>query len=144
MAFVNELISEEDKQKIDWTQFKAWPFSQPYRPWKWTIDRMQDVFLVALEGRGPEGERPETYALYWHGDVIRLEAERNGKGMFANGVDMFWRLFNINIPQHLKQQRQEILTALREAIDAHGSIYEREQVKSVHIEIEENQGQSCQ
>lgn len=137
MAFVNELISDEDKQKIDWTKFKAWSFSNPHRPWKWTIDRERDVFLVALEGRGPDGERPETYALYWKGDVIRFEAERDGKGMFATGIDMFWKIFNACLPQQLEPQRQEILTVLREAIDAHGSIYEREQVKSVHIEIVE-------
>ena len=52
MAFVNELISEEDKQKIDWSKFIAWPFSKPHRPWKWTIDRERDVFLYLWNNRG--------------------------------------------------------------------------------------------
>lgn len=137
MTFVNELISDEDKKNIDWTKFKAWPFSEPHRPWKWTIDKNRDVFLVALEGRGRESERPETYALYWKGVVIRIEAERDGKGAFSTGIDMYWNVLNIEIPMSLKRQNQEILTTLKESLDAHGSIYEREQVRSVYIQIAE-------
>jgi hypothetical protein len=135
MAFVNELISEEDKQKIDWTKFKAWPFSDSHRPWKWTVDRERDVFLVMLCGRGREGEHPEVYALSWKGHFIRFEAESGGKGMFSTGVDMFWKIIKIDIPEKLKHRREEILEILKEAIDAHGSVYEREQIKSVHIEF---------
>jgi hypothetical protein len=135
MAFVNELINEEDKQKIDWTKFKAWTYSKPHRPWKWTIDRERDVFLVGLIGRGRENDHPEVYALSWKGNVIRFEAESEGKGYFASGVDMFWKIFNIYIPPYLEGQRQEILSTIKEAIDAYGATYKREQVKSVHIEI---------
>jgi hypothetical protein len=52
MAFINELISDEDKKKIDWTKFKAWPFTPSITPWKWTIDRERDVFLYHSEGVG--------------------------------------------------------------------------------------------
>jgi hypothetical protein len=88
MAFVNELISDADKQRIDWTNFKAWSYSDPHRPWKWTIDRECDVFLVMLAGRGREGEHPQIYALSWHGVVICFEAESGGEGTFATGVEM--------------------------------------------------------
>lgn len=135
MEFVNEIISEEEKRRIDWTQFKWWPSSDPHRPWKWTIDRDRDAFLVMLVGRGRDGDHPEIYAFYWKGDVIRFEAESDGKGMFATGVDMFWKVSNIEIPLHLQKQQEEILIALRAAIDAHGSIYDRENVKSVHVEF---------
>jgi hypothetical protein len=135
MTFINELIPEEDKQKIDWTQFKAWQFSKPHRPWKWTIDRDRDIFLVGLEGRGPDGERPETYALSWKGVVIRFEAERHSDSMATTNFDLFWKIFNIYIPPHLEGQYLEILDTLKEAIDAHGSTYKRDQVKSVHIDI---------
>lgn len=137
MAFVNELISDEDKKRIDWSKFKAWPHSDSHQPWKWTIDKQLNVFLVMLGGRGREEEHPETYALSWKGDVIRFEAERDGKDTFGTGVDMSWKIFHIAIPPNLEEQRQEILGVLREAIDAHGSIYKREQVKSVRIEIVE-------
>jgi hypothetical protein len=137
MAFVNELINNEDKQRIDWGKFRAWSFSDPHLPWKWTIDKGRDVFLVMLGGRGREGEHPETYALSWKGEVIRFEAERDGKGMLTTGVAMSWRIFNISIPQHLDRQRDEILIVLREAIASHGSVYDRERVASVHIEIAE-------
>ncbi|HSD40080.1 MAG TPA: hypothetical protein VLC92_21450 [Rhodocyclaceae bacterium] len=135
MAFVNELIGEEDKKKIDWTEFKWWERSDPHRPWKWTIDRERDVFLVGLVNRGRDGDHPEIYALSWKGGVIRFSAESGGQGMFTTGVDMFWKVFDIEIPSHLEIQRQEILSVLVEAIDAHGSVYDRSHVKSVHVDF---------
>lgn len=137
MAFINELIPEADKARIDWSKFKAYPFSDSHRPWKWTVDRERDVFLVALDqvGHDDTGTRPDVYALCWKGEVIRFEAQSSSKGVFATGVDMHWKISNIDIPQHLENRRQEILTVLREAIDAHGATYKREPVKVVHIDI---------
>ncbi len=135
MTFVNEIIPEDDKIKIDWGHFRWSQWSEPHRPWKWTIDRGRDVFLVMLVGQGREGDHPEVYALSWKGDVIRFKAERDAKGMFETGVDMFWKVFDIEMPIHLEAIRAEIYSVLREAIDAHGSIYKREHVKSVSIVI---------
>jgi hypothetical protein len=137
MSFVNELISEKDKKKIDWSKFKAWPFSQPHHPWKWTIDRVRDVFLVALEGRGPDGDRPETYAFSWKNEVIRFEASINSGNEIASDFDLFWCIYKIKIPPHLASKHDEILNDLKEAIDAYGMTYKREHIKSVHIEIDE-------
>jgi hypothetical protein len=137
MAFINELISDVDKARIDWSKFKAYSYSDSHRPWKWTIDRERDVFLVglALDGYDDTGTRPDIYILYWKGDIIRVEARSNSKGGFETGVDMHWKISKIDIPSHLEHLRQEIVMVLREAIDAHGLTYKREPVKFVRIDI---------
>jgi hypothetical protein len=133
MTFVNELISEEDKAKYDWSKFKAWDFSWPLRPWKWTIDREKDVFFVGLEGQGRESERPETYALYWKGFVIRLEVEITGhlNGKFWD--EIYWKILRMSIPVEIEMNRDEIILDLREAIDAYGRFHDRSDIKSVKI-----------
>lgn len=135
MGFINERISEADKARINWSKFKAWPFSTPSQPSWWTIDREKDVFLVMLEGRGPDGERPETYALVWKGNVIRFEADVSGQGVGKFWETVFWKLRSVDIQAHLQQSKEEILDDLKAAIDAHGRFFDREHIKCVHIEM---------
>ncbi|MDR3394135.1 MAG: hypothetical protein P4L70_03950 [Parasulfuritortus sp.] len=133
MAFVNELISDEDKQKIDWTKFKAWPFSDPHRPWKWTIDKERNVFLIPLGGGGPDGDRPDVFALHWDGQVIRFEAEITGSGTGKFWDTLFWKINNLAIPDNLHSQKEKILESVVNAIRAHGRFFSTEHVKTVHV-----------
>ncbi|MCB5187248.1 hypothetical protein LG200_04410 [Methylobacillus caricis] len=142
MAFVNELINEEDKKRIDWSKFKAWAFSQPHKPMRWTIDRDRNFFFVFLDGPGREHERPEIYVLYFEGNIIRVEAEVSSKGNPLTGSDVLWNIFNVNIPVHIEKKRDEILTVLQEAIYAHGALYRINPVNSVHIEFSHCGGKS--
>jgi hypothetical protein len=135
MAFVNELISEEDKKRIDWSKFKAWPFTLPISPWKWTIDRERDFFFVPLGGNGPDGERPEVYALCWNGQIVRLEAKVTGSGGGKFWDTIYWSVSKVDIPDDLQPNQDEILHALKDAICAHGRLFDVEHVKSVHIEF---------
>lgn len=135
MAFTNELISDADKHRIDWTTFRAWAASPPHGPWKWTIDRERDVFFVRLEGPGPDAERPETYALCWRGNLIRVEADVTARGEFKTGVDATWNVRKLDTPPELAASREEIVQLLREAIQAFGLIYEPERVRSVLVNV---------
>ncbi|TAK75900.1 MAG: hypothetical protein EPO12_17755 [Aquabacterium sp.] len=135
MTYVNELIPDADKPRIDWSRFRAWPHSPPYSPWKWTIDRELDVFLVFLEDGGREQERPQVYALYWHGEVIRFEARCRSANHAGGKFDLFWTLSGIELPAHLEPRRTEVLEDLKAALDAHGVTYKRAEVNEVHIEI---------
>src|SRR5688572_18624722 len=79
MSFVNELVPEADKQRIDWTNFRESPFTSPIIPWKWTIDRSRDAYFLPLAGQGPE-EGPEVFMFVWKANLIRLEAWVTGSG----------------------------------------------------------------
>ena len=134
MPFINEFVPEEEKSKIDWSKFKAWPHSNTYLPWKWTIDRDQDVFLVHLESTGRENERPETFALWWHGDVIRFEAEGRSSPAHVK-FDLHWKIFSLSIPPHLQPERQKIFETIQTAIDSYGALYQRDTVNQVFVEF---------
>lgn len=84
MAFVNELIPDTEKQHIDWTKFKAWSYSPPYRPWKWAVDRQRNDFLVRLANLvyDDTGTRPEVFALSWQMPVWRWDKENERRGEF--------------------------------------------------------------
>jgi hypothetical protein len=133
MPFINELIPEADKARIDWSKFKAWSFSKPLHPWKWTIDRERDIFFVELEGQGPDSERPETYAMSWHSHVIRVEAEVSGSGGEKFWAHIEWNILKIEIPEEIQLARNEILLDLEHAIDAHGRLFDRSHIQSVRI-----------
>ena len=135
MAFVNELINEEDKKKIDWAKFKAWSFSIGETPVRWTIDHDKNIFLVFLGGPGRERERPEVYALCIQAEVVRIEAEIVTKGSSSNGSDVLWRILKIEIPLALNEKRSEILLIIEAAIHAHGYLFRINPINSVRIEI---------
>ncbi|HOQ01253.1 MAG TPA: hypothetical protein PK604_10620 [Acetivibrio clariflavus] len=83
MAFINEKISEADKEIFNSYGFKSVFTNDPIEPWEWTIDRERDIFLVALEGRGYyDSEIPLFYALVWQKRVIKIEAYRKSIGDF--------------------------------------------------------------
>lgn len=50
-------------------------------------------------------------------------------------MEKWWRLSEIAIPRELEPQNEEIVTLIREALDAYGSGYRRDYVKVVHVEI---------
>ena len=135
MAFVNELISENDKQKFDWNKFKAWPFSKPHRPWKWMVDHERDVFLIPLAQSGYDdiNTRSDLFVLYWKKEVIRVEARviESGKGKSLD--KSIWKASIIDIPIHLQKERNEIIKTLKEAFCAHGWLFDIDHVKTVHM-----------
>lgn len=138
MSFVNELISEDDKQKIDWTKFKAYSYSNPHSPWKWTIDRVRDVFFIPLEHTGYDdtNTRPDIFVLYWKKTVVRVEARVTGTGEGKFWDTLFWRVSKVDIPVELQSQRDEILSTLKEAFCAHGWLFD-EHAKSVNVLFED-------
>ncbi len=135
MTFVNEEISGEDKAKYDWSKFKAWDFSRPLRPWKWTIDRERNVFLVRLDGRGRDNERPETYALYWKGFVIRFEAVITGRlnGKFWD--EIYWDILKIGVPKEIESYYDEIISDLKQAIDVYGDLFDCSNINSITVKF---------
>lgn len=135
MAFVNERIPEADK-----VRFNSFGFINPVtgdcvEPWKWTIDRERDIFLVGLGGQGYEhSEIPMFYALVLGKRVISIETFSWGKGDACVGVEKWWKLTSIKVPQSLFPEKDKIIELIKEAFDAHGSGYKRDHVKKINFE----------
>ncbi len=139
MAFVNETLTEQDKE---W--FASFQLESEFRkgalvpsPTKWTIDKERFAVLVALEGQGADGYDvpPLFLALFWQGKVIRIEAYTRGTGSYQTGTKKWWRVTNILIPKELQGQGDGVLQLIREALDAQGTGYRRDVVKAIHIEL---------
>ncbi len=135
MAFVNEKIPEADKERFNSFSFKNPVTHEPNKANKWTIDRERDIFLVALGGKGAYvTEIPMFYALVWKNKVINLETYSDGKGNYKSGVEMWWKITRIEIPESLKPYKDQVIELIKEGIDAHGSGYRRDHIVKVNFD----------
>ena len=139
MPFVNEQISEQDKARINWKEFKYWGgdvrgFLNP--SW-WTIDRSRDVFFVQLNSGGvPDRGPPPTYGLCWKGHFVRVVTK--GPSVWSQKDSGAWEIVEVNVPVHLEPNRQEILEVLKEAISAfgwnyNGAAFQPREIKIVNL-----------
>lgn len=138
MAFVNELIPEEQKDKF--------PFPVSTRPdgskptlWKWTIDRERDAYLVVTDvlGGGYEGTPPDYfYVLYWKGELVPFAAERHLSGSKTDDIVLTWKMHRLDIPSALQERKEEVMQLIREALDAQGLLYNRNRVEAVNVQFD--------
>lgn len=128
MAFVNEYISPEDRQKYDIDELNKF-YHRMFLPMgsgnSWTIDRERNCYLrfVKLGRWCEEGgeERISYFSFYWNDvvRVIRLQSEGSGNRKIA--VWAKYHLKKINPPlDDLNAQEKEIfLEMLREGLTAY-------------------------
>jgi len=138
MAFVNEILTEQDKAWFASFNFQSVFTCDPVPiPRKWTIDHDRDAVLIDMEGQGTEGrDVPPTFmVLIWAGQVIRIQAYNRGEGSFERGTEEWWRLTYIGIPKVLEAQATTVLQLIHEALDAQGTNYRRDIVKAMHIQL---------
>lgn len=132
MAFVNETISEVDKEKLKAFNFKNPVTDVPFIATKWTVDRKRDIFFVTLGGQGSYNtEIPMFCALVLQNEVIALETYSDGIGSFESGFDISWKVTKILIPESLETKQDLIIVLIKEALDAYGSGYRRDHIKKV-------------
>jgi hypothetical protein len=135
MAFVNEKVEEKDKLYFNSFNFES-PFTKnkSIEPWKWTIDREQDAFLVGLGGQGYEhSDIPEFFALVWKKNVIIMETFSGGSGSNSTGVEVWWKITSIKVPQNLIAEKDAVMELIKEAFDAYGNGYNRTYVRKVEF-----------
>ena len=125
MTFVNELIPEEQKDKFDPEVFKLNLAYPPMRPYRWTIDREREIFLIKVGAHGYGGGQgdgfipPVFYTLSWKGQVIKFDVRIWSTGKFIDGdLDLNWEIFNIKLPPSLENKQAEVFELIQEAIRA--------------------------
>ncbi len=140
MAFVNESIPDEDKQRIDFGQLRN-PVNGhplPLPPYQWTVDHERDIALISLGGGGESSDFPNFFVLYWQGRFINVHLRYTTTGDFpTNDLEVTWRLEFLgnlgNIPE------QEVIAALQEALieKKYGPWQFRDKVKAVHFAFDD-------
>jgi hypothetical protein len=152
MAFVNEIVSEEDIRKYRLDELMhhfrsfAWRSGRPSTfTHTWTIDRERDVYFIpvkTIEEIGPSG-RPEptrrrVCILNWQGTRVELTIDR-AAGSSSNHSDspfrIVWELISIDQSQLSDVSREEVLRVLKEALVAYGDYGLHGQVPDTVIEF---------
>lgn len=142
MAFVNEFVPEEQKDKFDPEVFEIPPLP-PLRPYRWVIDRERDIFLICVGRTGYGGGQgdgyipPEYFTFSFKKQLIKFEAKVSAYGNKSDGWIIEWEITDLKIPQELEDRQNEIIALLKEAIDMHGNSIGRrsEDVNSINIKL---------
>lgn len=125
MAFVNEAIPEQDKQKVnDIVNYQTigaidrWVHQFTGLNW-WTVDRERGAYLINLGGGGsPDDMGRMPYAVLVIDDqVVLFNVTLKGEGNSTIGLRWYKEIYNLHIPQALESRREEIKQLIREALE---------------------------
>jgi len=141
MAFVNEFVPEDQKDKFDPEVFNLGSAFPPSKPYRWVIDRERDIFLIRVGGSGSGGGQgdgyipPEFYTLSIQGKLVKFDARVTGTGNFLTGdAELDWEVFNLRIVLELIANKTEILGLIKEAINAIDETGRpRQKLRAVHV-----------
>ena len=132
MAFVNELVSEDDRKKYGLDEVdRSLKKRALSRQRDWTIDHEREIYLRVIKRGREEYNYTSKWHFYWRGELLTVCLETLDAGGKRGGhgwshyklVDCYKRGFFV--PQHLEDKRDEIIADLREALTAYrgGGIY---------------------
>lgn len=137
MAFLKEQIPKELKNSFDPEVFYDRRKGTPIEAYEWAIDRERNIFVIRTEGGGPQGA--DKYILSLQGQIIKFQGDSfTDYSDKENGWDVYWGLFNIEIPPAFEEQRNTILVLIEEAMMVLGnpnSPPDIVRVKAVHIKF---------
>ncbi|MDP3138212.1 MAG: hypothetical protein Q8N17_18000 [Burkholderiaceae bacterium] len=137
MAFVNEIIGDEDRKKYGLDELNNSLRMRGRTPQRdWTIDHERDIYLRQIASNSREladfdyGERRPnfTWHFYWQGELMTVCLEVTDSGSDAKRDGHGWVRYQLMdcyqkgffIPVNLLDQRDEIIAALRAALTAYG------------------------
>jgi hypothetical protein len=117
MAFVNEIVSDEDAKKYDFEGLsktlrrKVWQLKEG-----WTIDRTRNIFLIWLGSGQEEFFRQNRFLLWWDGQILTIRINGEDSGNYSGKLTTTWDSPAIALPDVLEPIRAEVITTLKEAL----------------------------
>jgi len=133
MPFVNELVPDADKSRFVGIRYPA--YGDPVRPYKWTIDRDRNAFLLPTRLGGPDSPGEGYFLMGWRDHLIRLVLKRNVIGNVQDGLTYTWSIRDMDIPDVLQGERAAILQDLKEALATYGNVFQRENIHTVQFDF---------
>ena len=126
MGFVNEFLTNEEKEETVRTAMFG-SYGHRYGPTQWTADRERGIYLVQTRsGTEEDYIRNKSggpvyftcrFALSWKGhsiDIVLLETYPNNDALLR------WELKEIQLSVELKQNKNEIINDLKDALIVFG------------------------
>ncbi|WP_372390344.1 hypothetical protein ACCQ05_11595 [Xanthomonas sp. NCPPB 3582] len=148
MPFVNEFIPAPDVVKYNLEGIDRDFVVGGTNARDWTIDRDRDLYLRNVaNGGGTEIEvRNQTkFSFYWHGELLTLRLDLvDGGGTRGQSGWSHWRLMWINggdgLPEHLKDDKDQFIADLKEALLAYKDfgVHSRNTEYHIALEVDDN------
>lgn len=99
-----------------------------------TIDDETGAYLVYEGGINYPGM--ERFSFHWNGVKMEFEAHEDTEYDENNKkIKIHWKFFQIDIPHDMQNQRNEIANMIKQALEAHGYIYDTDEYKSITAEF---------
>ncbi|MFT6926270.1 MAG: hypothetical protein ACJAZP_001880 [Psychromonas sp.] len=149
MAFVNELIPENERSEIPFDKFK--PFrrtniDEKYLD-KWTIDKERGCYFIQVKKFGPE--EPRYFGGSWKGQSFKFSAMPTRTSTLEGKYHLLWEIWASDISYPLETCkmntlseneafRAELLTLLAEGLITFGLHYNDATYDQVTVEIGES------
>lgn len=135
MAFVNAITTPEDIEKYGLDLFDKRFYVNAVDTSQWTVDRERGLYLrIATIGEDGDGKRRSRWTFLWHRDLVFLVFDAVEAGSDA-GV-RHYALRRLDLPFHLRRYREDIVTAIGEALSVYrqGGTHARAASFSVALE----------
>lgn len=123
MAFVNEIISDDDLQKYGIAEINDRECVATYQC-KWTRDRERDIYLRWMRADRDQPGRNE-FMFYWKGTIFPVVLKREGEGVRGGKGSNTWSIWKNNdgdrlwLPPELEVSRKDVINDLKEALVAY-------------------------
>jgi hypothetical protein len=120
MAFINEYISESDKEKYALEEINKRFVVGGTHARDWTVDHDRDMYLRNVAMGREDFSHQSTWTFYWRGQLIIVELENICTvGEMGGRCHGHKRVHSIEIPACFETWQTEILADLKEAFVAY-------------------------
>ena len=100
------------------------------------VDVERDVTLITRGGE--DRERMSSFEMNWQGQLIKFLAIREQGATIANHKNIVvWEVVGVDIPPSLHKKKSEILSMIKEGLDAYGLYYSCRHVAEVKVKFSE-------
>ncbi|WP_443190348.1 hypothetical protein [Pseudomonas indica] len=118
MGFVNEFMSAEDIKKYGIEEINRRFLKSNYAP-TWTVDRQRNIYLRQVASGREEFAGQKDYTFYWRGEMVVVRLDKSGGGVRGGEGWCHYKMLRLDLPEVLKDQCQEVLDDLKEALIAY-------------------------
>jgi hypothetical protein len=139
MAFVNEYITDQDRQKYGLDAIDGSPAMRGRAPSRsWTIDQDRSIYLRYIGCGREEFGNHSTWHFFWDEqlltiDLVLLQAGGNPGGPCWSKK----RILKLPLPPQLEAKRDEIIADLREALVAYkdGGVFSKSTTYTLTLDV---------